>query len=262
MYSYIVRFMMRIFISITGLILFACLHPLSFAANINAPQSEPRDENIARGVLRAKQTAELTAGMSGQLLEAPYKAGQYFKSGALLAKFDCALQDAELAALMEKYQSYRLKYENAAELYKYGAAGELDVALSKSEMQHVLAEANLVKTRLKYCAVHAPFSGYVITRNASAFESPQKGQILYALEKAGALELSVIVPSKWVGWLKKGHKLDFTIDETQQVIEAQVIRLSAAIDPVSQTIEVIATTKYNPSTLSGMSGYARFKSAQ
>ena len=240
----------------------ALLPAFSFAANINVPHPEVRNENIARGVLRAKQSAELTAGMSGQLLEAPYQAGQYFKSGALLAKFDCALEEAELAALMGTYQSYRLKYENATELYKYGAAGELDVALSKSEMQQVLAEAKLIKTRLKYCVIYAPFTGYVITRHVSAFETPQKGQLLYALEKAGALELSVIVPSKWIAWLKTGHKLDFTIDETQQVIEAHIIRLGASIDPVSQTIEVIAKTTYNPSARSGMSGYARFKSAQ
>jgi len=44
--------------------------------------------------------------MSGQLLEAPYKPGQFFKSGALLGRFDCALEEAELAAMLKKYQTY------------------------------------------------------------------------------------------------------------------------------------------------------------
>ena len=216
----------------------------------------------ARGVLRAKQTADITASMSGQLLEAPYKAGQFFQSGALLAKFDCALQEAELEALQRKHQTFSLKYKNTAELYKYGAAGEFDVALSESDMQQALAEANVLKARLKYCAVYAPFSGYVITRHISAFESPQHGQLLYSLEKAGPLELSIIVPSGWITWLKKGHKLDFIIDETGDIIQAKLIRLGASIDPVSQTIEIIAQPDAKSSVLSGMSGYARFKPAE
>ena len=227
-----------------------------FAASINAPQAKLAENNIARGVLRAKQTAEISAAMSGQLLEAPYKSGQFFKSGALLAKFDCVLEEAELAALLQKHETQSLKYETSAELFKHGAAGELEVALAKSKMQQALAEANAIKTRLQYCAVYAPFSGYVTARHISAFETPQRGELLYSLEKAGALELSIIVPSNWVKWLKTGHSLEFSIDET-----GEIIRLGATIDPVSQTLEIIAKPKASPSALSGMSGHARFKPA-
>ncbi len=251
--------MTRALIYIIGLTLCGLTPSPSYAANINAPQIDRTEDNVARGVLRAKQTADITAGMTGQLLEAPYKPGQFFKAGALLAKFDCALQEAELTALLETHQTYSLKHQNASELYKYGAAGELDVALSKSEMQQAFAQINVMKARLKYCSVYAPFSGYVTARHMSAFESPQAGQDLYSLEKAGSLELSIIVPSKWIKWLKKGHTLDFTIDETGGVTQAKVIRLGASIDPVSQTLEIIAKPTAKSSALSGMSGYARFK---
>lgn len=254
--------MIRRLSSIAGFILCGFIQSSSFAANINIPQTEPPKENVARGVLRATQSADITARMSGRLLEAPYKSGQFFTSGALLARFDCTLQNAELTALQKTHQSYSLKYENAVELYKYGAAGQLDVALLEAEMHEAFAQINIMKARLKYCAVYAPFSGYVTARHVSAFESPQQGQILYSLEKAGSLELSVIVPSKWMQWLKKGHELNFTIDETGDVLKAKVIRIGASIDPVSQTIEIIAKPETNTATLSGMSGYAHFKAIQ
>lgn len=251
--------MIRAYSSIIGLTLCALIPSPRYAASINAPQLDRAEDNVARGVLRAKQKADITARMTGQLLEAPYKAGQFFKEGALLARFDCALQEAELTALQETHRSYSLKHKNAAELYKYGAAGELDVALSKSDMQHAFAQINVMKARLKYCSIYAPFSGYVTARHMSAYESPQAGQDLYSLEKAGSLELSIIVPSKWIKWLKKGHALDFKIDETGGVIQAKVIRLGASIDPVSQTLEIIAKPMATSSALSGMSGYARFE---
>ena len=164
--------------------------------------------------------------MSGQLLEIPFKTGQFFNAGALLAKFDCALEEAELMAMLKQHQTYKIKYNNTAELYKYGAAGEFDVTLSESEMHQAFAETNVLQTRLKYCSVYAPFSGYVTARHVSAFESPQRGQALYSLEKAGSLELSVIVPSKWIKWLQKGHSLDFTIDETDEVIPVSYTHLT------------------------------------
>jgi len=254
--------MIKSYLSLTALTLCAFIYPLSYAANINVPQAHPTQKNIARGVLRAKQTANIAAGMSGQLLDAPYKSGQFFKSGDLLAKFDCALEEAELAAILQKHQTHSLKYETALELFKYGAAGKLDVDLAKSEMQQAFAESNALKTRLKYCSVYAPFSGYVTARHISAFETPQRGQPLYSIEKAGSLELSIIVPSTWLKWLEIGHSLDFSIDETGEVISAKVIRLGASIDPVSQTIEIIAKPILKSSALSGMSGHAEFNSAQ
>lgn len=251
--------MVRFYSTIAGFALYTLASAPSFAAKINAPQAEPANNTVARGVLQAKQKAVITAGMSGQLVEAPYKAGRFFKQGTLLAKFDCALEEAQLAALSKAHQTYSLKYKNVTELYQYGAAGKLNLELSESEMQQVYAEVNIVKTRLKYCAVYAPFSGYVTAQHASAYESPQKGQDLYTIEKAGSLELSVIVPSNWIRWLRTGHSLDFTIDETGDVIQAKVIRIGATIDPVSQTLEIIAKPSLTSPSLSGMSGYARFK---
>jgi len=253
--------MIKLFSSIAAFIVSGLTSVPVFAASINAPQAKLAEDNIARGVLRAKQTAEISAEMSAQLLEAPYKSGQFFKSGALLAKFDCSLEEAELAASLQKHETHHLKYENTAELFTYGAAGKLDVDLAQSEMKQALAEANAIKARLRYCAVYAPFSGYVTARHISAFETPQRGELLYSLEKAGALELSIIVPSNWVKWLKIGHRLEFSIDETSEIIPAKVIRLGATIDPVSQTLEIIAKPKASSSVLSGMSGHARFKPA-
>ncbi len=225
------------------------------------PQTQPAEEILARGILRAQQSTEIKAGMTAQLIELPYKEGEYFRLGALIAQFDCTLEEAELAALEKRHQTYRLKYENSAELHKFGAAGRLDVALAQSEMQQALAETKLIKARLKYCTIHAPYSGFVTARPASVFETPQQGELLYSLEKSGPLDLSIIVPSNWMTWLKKGHSLEFKIDETGEIIQAQIIRLGASIDPVSQTIEVIAKPHSNKFLMSGMSGYASFERA-
>jgi len=60
-------------------------------------------------------------------------------------------------------------------------------------------------------------------------------------------------------WLKKGHPVKIIIDETGEVLDAKVISLGAAVDAVSQTIELKAQfNKKYESLIPGMSGIVKF----
>jgi len=245
--------------------LFTSYSPNTFAATANdMPQSHiaTKDETTemnARGVLRAKETADIAAGMSGRLTAAPLKSGQYFKRGALLAKFDCRAQEAELDALTRAHATLTLKHENTQELLSLGAAGQLDADIARSEMLQAAAERGAVKARLKDCVVYAPYSGFIAERHVSAFETPQAGQPLYSIIRAGRLEISVIAPSAWMRWIKRGTSFSFQVDETGDQFIAKIDRMGAAVDPVSQTIELTATpTGKTGRSLAGMSGVALF----
>lgn len=222
----------------------------------------PTDNSIetlqTRGVLQAGQTAEIAAGMTGRLLRANYKPGQFFKSGALLARFDCTRQEAELLALEQARNTLEAKHENISELFELGAAGELDVTIARSELQQAKAERDAVKARLKDCSIYAPYAGHVTERHVSAFETPQIGQPLYSIQRYNTLELSIIAPSKWMRWMKIGQKLDFTVDETGETFRAKIIRTGVAVDPVSQTVELTAKPIEKTKSLAGMSGVANF----
>ena len=211
-----------------------------------------------RGVLQAGQTAEIAAGMTGRLLKANYKPGQYFKAGALLARFDCTRQKAELLALEQAHKTLMAKHENTSELFSLGAAGELDVTIARSEMQQAKAERDAIDAKLKDCSIYAPYAGHVTARHVSAFETPQIGQPLYSIQRYNTLELSIIAPSKWMRWMKVGQKLNFTVDETGETFNAKIIRTGASVDPVSQTVELTAKPTEKTKSLAGMSGVADF----
>ena len=157
-----------------SLIIFSVLSAPAFGADRD---TDITSENLiethqTRGVLQAGQTAEIAAGMTGRLLKAGYKPGQYFKSGALLARFDCTRQKAELLALEQAHKTLMAKHENTSELFALGAAGELDVTIARSEMQQAMAERDAIDARLKDCSIYAPYSGHVTARHVSAFETP------------------------------------------------------------------------------------------
>lgn len=235
--------------------------PANEAAFIEDTESQPQTDekdHKARGVLVSGQSANIAAGMSGRLLKVPYKAGQYVKSGAVLAQFDCAHLNAELLSRKAAYATQSLRYENQNELLALGAAGALDVAIALSERGEIDAEIQAIKVTMRDCKIIAPFSGYITQRHVNAHETPQTGQPIYDFMRAGSTELSVIAPSHWAKWLKSGQALSFVIDETGETIDAKILRLSAEVDPVSQTIEITAKPMGKFKARPGMSGIARF----
>lgn len=230
-----------------------------WAASLSLPETEIAKSITARGVLRARQNADIAAPIFGKLLSAPYAMGQFFSKGDALATFDCRHLNAELLALRQKLETQNVKYETLSELQQHGAAGKLEVARAKSERDYTEAEADILKAKIQDCTVSAPFNGFVTARHANAFEMPQAGQILYSVQRAATPELSIILPSSWTSRVKAGQLFDFTVDETGEKIIAKVLRKSVNVDPVSQTFEITARPQKKPIALAGMSGVAHFK---
>ena len=227
-----------------------------------SPPAQMQNESTtaqARGVLKAKQSANLAAPMSSKILKAPYKPGQHFKRGALLVSFDCERLQAEKRALLESKSAAVLKHENTAELLRAGAAGGLEETLAAAQVRKADAELGVAKARLKDCHVYAPYGGLVEDSFVSAYDTPAAGAPLLSIIRDGAPEIDLIAPSSWLVWLKPGTKFDFTIDETGNTHSAMIVRTGASVDPVSQTIELTAKfTAKTPGALAGMSGVAHF----
>ncbi len=241
----------------------------TFAADLTTnitPALETKDKTSVqtdilqtRGVLKARQTANLAAGMSARIIKVPYKPGQRFKRGALLVRFDCERLNAEKNAVNAAKSAAEFKHTNIKELLFAGAAGELEVTLAAADVRKATAEIGVITARLKNCNIHAPFNGIVQEKHVSAFDTPALNAPLLSIVRSGTPEIKLIAPSKWMAWVKSGTVFEFTIDETGKTYPAKVLRTGASVDPVSQTIELTATfSKSAPGAMAGMSGVARF----
>ena len=238
-----------------------------YEAGLTAPaaaKEEAPQDNIyeARGVLRAAQTAEIGASMSARLIKVPLKPGQKFKRGALLAEFDCTEERAQADAIKHALDALAVKSENVKELEALGAAGTLEVSMAEAETARAQADLQVAKAKLKHCKVYAPYSGTLKTRYVSNYDTPPPGAPLFSIIRAMAPEIDLITPSSWMRKMKPGDRFAFEIDETGETLKGKIVRFGAAVDPVSQTIEV--TAKFDGSSgssLPGMSGVARFNFA-
>lgn len=217
----------------------------------------------ARGVVRAVREATLSAGMTGEIVKLPVTEGQAFKKGDLLVAFNCDRPNAELRAAEAAVQVEQKTVETNEELEKFNSIGKFDLLISVAKLNKAKAEYDALQAQIKQCKVVAPFSGRVIERMTREYESASSGEPMLRIVDTGALELDLIIPSKWLQWLKPGSPFSFTVDETGQAFEGTVDRVLPSVDPVSKTMKIIGRfgSKSTGKTIPGMSGTATFTSA-
>jgi RND family efflux transporter MFP subunit len=215
-----------------------------------------------RGIVKSKQEATIASRLTARIVAMPYGEGDAFPRGALLARFDCSQIQAELNAARAAAAAYRKTHETNVELDQYEAVGKNEVAVSQANLGKADAETKAVAAQLSDCAVHAPFAGKVVEEIAHVREVAASGQPLLKIQSGGNLEIELIVPSRWLTWLRPGASFSFRIDETGEEVKGSVTRLGASVDAVSKTIRVSGDiTDSAGLVLPGMSGAAIFPDA-
>ncbi|MEJ8849745.1 efflux RND transporter periplasmic adaptor subunit [Variovorax rhizosphaerae] len=187
----------------------------------------------------------------------PFKEGDRFPKGATLVAFDCARLGAELNAARagQKAEARNAEVQNA--LLGMEATGRAEAEIAGLKQKEREAQSQVIEARMSGCKVVAPFAGRVVETMARVHEAPQANDKLMRVVSDGPVELHMVVPSKWLSWLKSGSDFAFKVDETGDVVQARVQRISGGVDAVSQTVKVIAAVPKEPAqVLPGMSGRA------
>ena len=140
-----------------------------------AVEMEFSDTVTEVGEIRAFDTVDLSANVSGFLTEANFKEGELVKKGTKLFQIDPAVYEAAVNkaeadlnkakakltnSTMEFERQKRLLSSNATAQSKYDAA-EMNLRTAQAELKSAEAELAEKKVDLEYTKILAPFDGYI-----------------------------------------------------------------------------------------------------
>ncbi len=217
----------------------------------------------ARGVIEPRREAVLSSQLAARIVDMPVDDGDRFERGDLLVAFDCALEQARLAAADASRQAAGHTLESNRRLVALNSVGALEVALAAAEYARAEAEVREVRVLIEHCTVTAPFAGRVVETFVNQHESVAPGTELIDILDDGTLEVALIVSSAWLAWLRPGDTFTFRIDETGATVPGRVTMIGARIDPASQSLPVrgellVDGADATGSLIAGMSGTAVF----
>ncbi|GAA5786898.1 efflux RND transporter periplasmic adaptor subunit [Chitiniphilus shinanonensis] len=212
-----------------------------------------------RTQLVARESVVISSEINAKIARLPWKEGDSFRAGQALVTFDCSLFQAQLRKAEATHEAARKLLDTNRRLAELNSVGKLEVEQAEAKVKEAAAETAYMRTTVGKCTIPAPFNGRVAKRVASSYEFVTSGKPLLEIVDTGALELQMIVPSKWLARIKVGTPFTVQVDELNQSYPAQVLRIGARIDPVSQTISITGRiTGNHPDLLPGMSGWAGF----
>ncbi|TDV11528.1 efflux RND transporter periplasmic adaptor subunit [Paraburkholderia caballeronis] len=209
--------------------------------------------------LVSRDQVDVSSEISAKIASLPFRDGDAFRAGQTLVTLDCSLFNAQLHKAQADADGARDLLDVNRKLQALHSIGELEVQQAQAKQKASAADVAYMQATVRKCAIAAPFDGRVSKRSASPQQFAEPGKPLLTIIDTSHLELKMIVPSKWLAWLKPGHALNVQVDEVGRTYPAKVARIGARVDPVTQTVDVTASlTGSAPELLPGMSGWATF----
>ena len=212
-----------------------------------------------RTQLSSRNAVTISAELPARIASLTLREGDAFRTGQQLVSFDCSLHQSQLRKAEAATEAADAMARSNARLAELNSIGRYEVEQTQARLKEAQAEVASARTLVRRCAIAAPFNGRVAKRHAGTHQYVTPGNPLLDIVETGELELQMIVPSKWLAWLKPGAVFDVEVEELGKRYPAKVQRLGAQIDPVSQSVAVFGVMDGSqPGLLPGMSGWAVF----
>ena len=228
------------------------------AARAKAAATAPRtamERHEIRAQLMPRRYTTIAAEIGAKIDRLPVPEGAGFRAGQLLLSFDCSLQQAQLQKAEAELEGANQTLKANQRLLELNSVGQLDLDLSRAAVGKARAEVVSNQAVLGKCKVYAPYAGRIAEQKVREQQFVQPGQAVIDILDDSVLELEFLVPSRWLAWLRVGGSFQVQIDETHKSYPAKFIRLGARVDPVSQSVKVVAAIDGRYAELvAGMSG--------
>lgn len=217
------------------------------------PSAERRE---IRAQLAPHRFTTVAAEIGAKVNHLSVKEGGRFRAGQTLVSFDCTLQNAQLDKARATLQAAEKVHAGNVRLAELNSVGKIELDQSDGEVKKNKADLAAMQAMLGKCTVAAPFSGRIAEQKVREQQYVQPGQAMLDIIDDSVLEIEFLVPSKWLAWIRTGTAFRISIDETRKDYPAKVQRIGARVDPVSQSVKIVATISGNyPDLIAGMSGH-------
>jgi membrane fusion protein (multidrug efflux system) len=242
------------------LLFVCCLSAAPLMAQPTDIEGSGTDDRRIRTQLVSPDAVILSSELAAKIDALPLREGDAFKRGDKLVVFDCSLYNAQFKKAQAIADSANKLWAVNKRLADLNSVGELELEQSAAKVREAEAELHYMKTSVDKCVIRAPFAGRIAKRLVATHQYVNTGTPLLDILSSEQLELQMIVPSNWLTWLKTGMTFSVQVEELGQQYPAQITRLGARIDPVSQTIAITGKVSASaPELLAGMSGWAQFE---
>jgi len=190
------------------------------------------------GTVRPRKAAQVTAKVTGRLLEMTAVPGRKVKAGDLLAKLDVGELDAALARAEAALGQADRDLARFRSLRDSGAVALAEFEQAEARQRMANATVAETKTMVQNASVTAPFDGTVTRKFLEPGDLASPDRAIFAMEDSSPLQLEIHVAEAMAGSITLGSKFRVEVGGAGAEIEGFVSELSPSADVGSRTFLV------------------------
>jgi RND family efflux transporter MFP subunit len=208
----------------------AHLVELAHAERFEAPVQVERS-----GTLRARRAVQISTQEEGRLAALPGYEGDRVRAGELLFALDDTVIRAELSKAEAQRRQAELDLARLERLQGGRLVSEEELARARTALDVARAEEGLLRARLGYTRVAAPFAGVVTRRLAEPGDTLPRYSHLLTLADPSSLITEVTVSELLLPSLANGDAVDVRIDALgDRRFVGRILRIHPTVDPATR----------------------------
>lgn len=193
------------------------------------------------GTIEEETSAALSFPVGGTVIRTYADEGERVRQGQLLVELDPTSARQTFDAAQASLGQARDACERLRQLYDAKSLPEIKWVEAQTRLQQAEALFGIAKKNLNDCSLHAPFSGVVGTRRASAGETAIPGVPVLTLLKIGTVKVRFSVPEQEIAGLGTDSRIEATVAALgDRTFTAGKIEKGAVANPSAHTYDVRA----------------------
>lgn len=199
-----------------------------------------RHEDIAStavrtGSLRAQREIQILPQEEGRIVALPYFAGDSVKRGDLLVQLDDTLLAAELHKSVAQRRQMEVDLGRLERLFQNKLISEEELARARTTLEIARADERLLRTRLGYTRITAPFDGVISQRRAEPGDIVARFTHVLTLTDLTSLVTTASVSELLLPSLTTGDAVHIHIDALgSRTYPGHILRIHPAVDPATR----------------------------
>jgi RND family efflux transporter MFP subunit len=187
---------------------------------------------VYTGTLRARHLVRIFTQEQGSIIRLPYYEGDAVKANALLVQLDDALLKAELNKAVATHKYARINARRLQKLAKKRLVSADELSRAQTEQAIARAEEQILRIRLSYTKITAPFTGIVTARLAEPGDVISENSHVLTIIKPSSLVIDVEVSEWLLSQLKLRDSVEVRIDALgTKTFKGTISRIHPTIEP-------------------------------
>lgn len=202
---------------------------------VAAVEMVPRDLSLTlelTGSIEPIREVRIAARMSGILRQVLVEEGRRVSAGTVMARFDVAEQQAELARARTLLENAEATYRRARDLHERQLISDVDYENTRADMNVARSDVKLWETRNALGTVRATSAGVVTQKLAEAGDAVPNGGPLFVVADVSTLVIRVGVTDSHAAHLSTGQPARIRVDAMPgRTWEGSIRRIFPSADP-------------------------------